>query len=124
MVCVLLGGLGTLVPGVFFLDPGGLTAEFTQVVELCPADTAAADDVNVIDDRCVKREDTLDADAEAHLADRHGLAGTAVLAGNHNALKDLDTLLVTFLDADVYLDGVAGLKGRDVVPELRFLYCI
>lgn len=124
MVCVLLGGLGTLVPGVLFLDAGGLTAKFTQIVELCPADAAAADDVNVIDDRCVKREDTLDADAEAHLADRYGLAGTAVLAGDNYALKDLDTLLVAFLDTDVHLYGVTGLKGRDVVPELCFLYCI
>ena len=83
---------------VAFLDTGRLAAEIAQVIELCPADLTATNDVDVVNDRCVKREDTLDAYAETYLADRDGLTYAAMLAGDTYALEGLQAFLVAFLD--------------------------
>lgn len=103
-----------LVASIFFLDTCSLAAQVTQVIELCAADLAAADNIDVIDDRCVQRENALDTDAEADLSYCDRFTRTAVLAGDDNAFKNLKALLIRLLDADVHLDGVARLKSRNV----------
>lgn len=110
--CLFLGA------GVALLDAGGLTAKVTQVIQFCTANLTAADDVDVIDDGRVQREDTLDADAKADLADCHGLACSAVFACDANALKSLQTLFIAFLNADVNAKRVARLKRRDILFKL------
>ena len=73
-----------------------------------PDGPSAADDVDVVDHRRVQREDTLDADAKADLANRHGLAHAAVLACDADALKSLQAFLVAFLNPDVHAKRVPG----------------
>src|SRR5438045_4347195 len=69
----------------------------------------------MIDHGRVKREDAFDADAEANLADRYGLAYAAVLDRDADALERLQALLVAFLNADVHAKRVAGLECRYVL---------
>src|SRR3954469_6687307 len=76
------------------LDLGGLAAQLAEVVQLRPADVAAGDDLDLLDDRGVHREGPLDAHAEAHLAHGEGLADAAALAADHHALEDLDARAV------------------------------
>jgi hypothetical protein len=66
----------------------------------------------------MQRKYPFNADAEANLADRHGLANAAVLACNANSLESLETLLITFLNADVHAQRVARLKARNIFPYL------
>jgi hypothetical protein len=69
----------------------------------------------MVDDRRVQREDTLYANAEADLSYGHGLAGSAVLPGDADALKRLKAFLVAFLDANMHAERVARLKSGNVV---------
>src|ERR1700722_10657741 len=78
-----------------------------QVVELGPPDIASSDDLDLGEDRRVHRERALDTDPEADLADSERLAGTAPLATDHCALKELDPLPGAFDHANVHLQGVA-----------------
>src|SRR3954454_23020056 len=106
------------------LDLGSLAAQLTEVVQLRPADVAAGDDLDLLDDRGVHREGALDADAEAHLAHGEGLARAAALAADHDALEDLDPGAVALDDADVHLDGVAGTELGDVVAQRIGVECV
>ena len=90
-----------------FFDLGGLAEAVAEVVELRTADLAAANDVNLLDERAVDREHTLNANTVRGAADGEGLRDAAMLLGNNGALKSLDTLLVAFLDADGDANGVA-----------------
>ena len=78
-----------------------------------------ADDVDLVDDRRVQREDALDALAERHLADREGRAGAAAVHADHHALEHLDALLVAFAHLDVDAHGVARLDRRALVSCAR-----
>ena len=81
-------------------------------------------DIDVIYDRRVQREDSLDADAEANFSNGDALASSAMLAGDHDAFKNLKTFFVAFLNSDVDFDGITGLERRDVFPYLRLLNII
>src|SRR5262245_29368812 len=87
-------------------DAGRLAAQVTHIVELGPADVAARDDNDLLDDRAVNGEGPLDADAVADLADRERLTCATTLAAQHEALEHLDAGPVAFDDADVHLQGV------------------
>src|SRR5579863_5478668 len=98
----------------------GFALQAAQVVELGAADAAGADDVDVIDDGRVNREDALDAVAEADLADGDGFAEAAgVIAGEYGAFKRLEALFIAFLDFDVDANGIAGAKFGDVGALIR-----
>jgi hypothetical protein len=56
----------------------------------------------------VDRVGPLDTDTEADLPNLEGLAQSATLAADHDALEDLDPGPVAFHDPGVHLDGVAG----------------
>ena len=60
-------GAGSDLP--LFTDLGLLPYPITQVVELGPADVAAANDLDAFDDRRVQREGPFHADPEADLPD-------------------------------------------------------
>jgi hypothetical protein len=72
----------------------------------------------------MQREDAFDADAKADLSNGDALACPAVLPGDDHAFKNLQSLFVSFLDADVNLYGVARLERGDIVPQLRCLNII
>src|SRR4029078_13048695 len=65
----------------------------------------------------VHREGALDADTEADLADREGLADAVALDADDRALEDLDARTAALDDLDVHLEGVAGPEGGDVVAQ-------
>src|SRR5690242_4089734 len=98
------------------LDLRGLAAEVTEVVELGAADGTTGDDLDAVDAGAVDRVGPLDADAEADLADREGLAEARPLATDHDALEDLDPGAATLDDPGVDLERVAGAEVGDVGP--------
>ncbi len=93
-----------------FLEAGGLASELAQIVQLRAAYLPGAHHIDMIDNRRMHGENALHAVAEAHLANRDGLAHSGILAGNHRALERLQTLLVAFSDSYVNANGVAGPK--------------
>ena len=108
------GQLGLLLAQL--LDLGLLAAELAQVVELGAAHVTAGHDLDPVDARAVDRVGPLDADAEADLADREGLAQAGALAADHDALEDLDAGTVALDDPGVHLDGVTGAEVGKVGP--------
>jgi hypothetical protein len=88
---------------IAFFDTRRFTAQLTQVVKFRAAHTTAANDVDMIDDRRMERENSFNADAERDFANRHGFARAAVFAGDDDAFKNLQAFLVAFLDANVNL---------------------
>src|SRR3954452_17372681 len=106
-------------PGVdlrfaLFFDARGFTAEIQEVVELCAADPAMAFNLDAIDRGGVEREHALHADSAGDLAHGEHLAGAATLAGDDDALEDLDALFLAFLDLHVDFDRVTGGEVRNV----------
>jgi hypothetical protein len=69
----------------------------------------------------VLEEDALDADVRADLADGEGAAGTRPVALDHDALEDLDALLVALDDLVVHPDRIADAKLGDIAAQLRLL---
>ena len=65
------------------------------------------------------REGALDADTEADLADGEGLAHSAALAADDDALEDLHALTRAFHDPHVDLERVAWPEVRHVVAQRR-----
>src|SRR5690348_11890894 len=98
-----------------FLDLGGLPAKVAQVVQLRPADVAAGDDLDLLEDRRVERERPLDTHTEGDLADRERASDAGALEPDHDALEDLDAGAGALRDLDVDLDGVAGAELGKVV---------
>ena len=94
-----------------------LAAEVAEVVQLGAANCTAADNLNVVDDRGVYGERTLNADLEADLANAERLANAFTRATDDNTLENLDTRARTFDDVDVNLDGVAGAEIWNVVAQ-------
>src|SRR5207237_10649185 len=100
----------------------GVAAEFAQVVELRAANAAPSHKLDATDDGAVHGEDALDADAEADLAHREGLAHAVSLARDADALKRLKALLgLRLLDAHVHAHRVARREVGDVRAQLRLL---
>ncbi len=93
-----------------------LAAQTTEVEELGAANLVGAELLDLVHHLRVQREDTLHALTEAHLADGEGSL-RAMLLGNHNALKGLQTLLLPFLDLYLHAYRVAG----DKIGKIRTL---
>src|SRR5436190_6911542 len=105
--------VGFLALALFF-DAGGFAAEIPEVVELCASDPAMAFNLDLIDRRRVEGKHPLHTDAAGNLADGEHLPRAAALAGDHDALEDLNALFVAFLDLHVDPDRVAGREVGDV----------
>lgn len=103
----------------FSLIFAALPRRSTQVVQLRATHVTTGDELDLLDDRGVHREGTLDADREGDLADREGLADTGALATDDYALELLHTGAVALDDADVDVDGVTRAEGRDVAAQRR-----
>src|SRR5580698_8116701 len=104
--------------GVDFAQTSSLTAQRTQIIQLGATHVGRTQHVDLIDDLRVRREDTLNTLAEAHLAD--GEAGLRALAlGDDHAFERLQTLLIAFLDFHLHANGVAGLEVGEIrAPRL------
>src|ERR1700691_5376999 len=103
------------------LDPRGLAAQVTEVVQLGAADAAARDRLDLVDRRAVHRERALNANPVAHLAHGEGLTQAAALAPDHDTLEDLNAGAVAFRHLNVHLEGVTRAEARAVSPELGLL---
>src|SRR5437868_6863921 len=103
---------------LLFLDSSRLAGEMTEIVELRATDASAANDLNLGEHRAVDREDALDADAVGDLPHGEALAHTTPSTRNADALEGLNTLLLTFLDANVDAQRIAGAEGRNIAEPL------
>ena len=102
-------------------DTGSLADLVAQIVELCATDAAVTDDVDVVDLGAVHGEGTLDANAEADLADGEGLAVHSAVTTDDVTLEDLNTLALAFLDAVVNLHVVTNEELRQIGAHLLLL---
>ncbi len=107
-----------------FLDLRGLATELAQVVQLGATDVTARDDLDVVDDRGVDGELTLDTDLEADLADGEGFADAIALTTRDDTLENLDTAAAAFNDVDVDLHVVTDTEIGDVALERCGIDCI
>ena len=107
-----------------FADFCLLAAKRAQVVELGATHVAAADELDVVDDRRVDRELSLDADLERDLADVECLADSVTVSADNNTLENLDSAAVTFNNVDVNLHRVTDAEVGDVAAERRGINCI
>ena len=96
-----------------FLDPCALTTAAAEEVKFGAANGASANDLDRIDVRRVKREDPLDALAEADLADGEARAEPAIGAGDADALEILDSGTLAFDHANADTKRVAGAEFGD-----------
>ena len=106
-----------------------LAAKCAQVVELRTTDVTARDELDVVDDRRVDGELTLDSDLERDLADVERLANPVAVASDNDTLENLDSAAVTFNDVYVNLYRVTDAEVGDVatqrrgVNSIKFLHC-
>src|SRR5262245_55541160 len=121
----LLVAAGRMLPSVALADAGRLAAQGAQEIKFGSAYAPVFDDVDVIDDRRVEREDALDAHAERGLAHCDRLTDAFPATRDYNPLERLQPLLgLALLDPNVNADGVAGNEIRDVAFQLRFFNII
>ena len=90
----------------FTLNKENGTYRFREIVEFGATDITAADNLDLRDTGAVDREDTLDTLTGLHTADGESLFNATSTTGDHNALKLLDTLGVSFHDLNVDTDGI------------------
>src|SRR5208337_2630869 len=95
--------------GVHFAQACGFAPQRAQIVQLGPPDVGRAQYIDLVDHFGVRREDALDALAEAHLADGEARLVAGALR-NDDALERLQALLVAFLNPDMHPDSVAGFE--------------
>src|SRR5918998_408806 len=88
-------------------DPGGLSAQRAQVIQLCAAHPAPAHQIDRRDGGAVHGEETLDPNTRGDLPNGEGLADPTSALGDHHAFKRLETLLVSLADSNHDPDGVS-----------------
>src|SRR5690242_14471729 len=97
-----------------------LAAQSAQIVEFRSADATSLHEIDMVDDGRVQRKYSLDADTKTCFSHRDRFPCAAVFAGDHHALKNLQSLFrLGFLDPNVYANRIAWLKFRDVITQLR-----
>ena len=89
-----------------------LALQLAQEIQLRAANTGSPQDVDLVDDRRVQREDALDALAERDLAHGKGRARPAAVHPDHHPLEHLDAFLVAFTHLHVHANGIARLDRR------------
>ncbi len=103
-----------------FFDSSVLRRQTLEVCQLCTSDLTIASDFDMIDDRAVDRECTLNTDTAGDLTYGECFTDTAILLGYAYAFEHLNTGLFTFTDSNVNLYRVTRLEVRDVVAHLIF----
>ena len=95
---MVLFSLGEVELSSLLFDTGLLAGKTAEIVEASPTNLADAVDSDLVDERRVHREDTLNTDAVGDFADGEALAYTFAFDLDNNALEDLNTLFVALLD--------------------------
>src|SRR6185369_16238828 len=105
---------------VALTDACGFTAQSTEVVKLCSSDAAALDEIDVVDNRRVQRENSFDADAKTRLSHCDRFARASMFARDHDAFKSLQSLFgLGLFNPHVYTDRIAWLKLWNITTQLR-----
>src|SRR5437016_5834974 len=76
---------------VALADSCCLTAKATQIIQFRTSNTTLLHKVDMIDDGCVKRENSFDSNTEARFSHSYSFARATMFAGNHNPLKRLQS---------------------------------
>ena len=97
-----------------FLNLSSLTNSVSEVIKLSSANLTVSYDLNLVNDRRVKREYSFDTTSVCNTSYSKGLADSAVLLGNYSTLEDLDTALIAFLDLNVNLNGITYVELRNI----------
>ena len=100
-------------------NAGCFARELTQVEEARAAHNAARNQLDLVDARRVREENTLDAYVEADLANREGASCTCAVALEDDALEDLNTVFVAFGNFVVNADGITDAEVGHVSAQLR-----
>ena len=95
------------------LQTSSLTTQATQVIKLRATDLGRLHHVNLVDNLRGDGENTLDAMAEADLADGEAGLRPAGL-GDDYAFKRLKALFVAFFNLHLHADGVARNEIRNI----------
>ena len=98
---------------LLFLDAGGFTDLFAQVVQPAAAHDAALRHFDALDARAVQQERFLDADAVRDAAHRDRFGQAAAFANRHDALEHLNAFFAALDDFRVDFDRVARPEIRD-----------
>src|SRR5581483_723867 len=96
-----------------FTQPCRLAFEATEVEQLGAPYAVGANHFNLIEHLGVKREDALDAMAEADLADGDARLGPFA-TGNHCSFEGLNAFFIAFFDLDLDADGIARSHLRNI----------
>src|SRR4030095_379625 len=111
--------------GVALTDTSCLTAKTTQIIKFRTSNTTLLHQIDVIDDGCVKRKDSFDANTETRFSHSYRFARATMFAGNHHSFKCLESFLsLRLFDPYMYADRIARLKPRNVLTQLRLFNSI
>jgi hypothetical protein len=101
---------------ITFPNTRSFSTQAAQVVEFGAANSALLHEIDVIDYGRMEWEDALNTDTEACLSHGDRLPSAAMLPGNHNALKSLESFLcLRLFDSDMHTNGIARLEPRKVL---------
>jgi hypothetical protein len=107
-----------LVMLAFFRNPGSLTPETPEIVELGPAHAAPTNHLYALHGGGVEGENTFYANAGRNFPDGKGLTHTAAFASNANTLEGLDSLFFALTDAIENPDRIPGIELGKVLAKL------
>jgi len=110
-----------------FLNTGSLTYAAAQIIELTTADSAATNNVNGLDYRGMKRENSFNAYAVRETTNGESFLNVAVLLSDNSTLEGLYTGLLAFLNANAYTNDVTDIEFGNFLLEAlvrKNLHCI
>lgn len=112
-VCVGRSGIA------LFLNFRLLATKLAEIVELCTANIATADEFDVIDNGRVDGKGALNAHLEAHFTNREGFTDALTRTANDNTLENLDARAIALNDIHVNLDSVSGAEFGNITAKRR-----
>src|SRR6476659_1885843 len=101
-------------------DTSSFTTKSAEVIKFRSSDATAFDEINVIDNRSVERENAFNADTETGFSNRDCFACASVLPSNYHTFESLESFFgLGFFDPHMYTNGIARLEPRNVFTQLR-----
>ena len=96
-------------------DLCSLTNSAAEVIKLAAANLTASNNIDLVNNRRMDRENPFNAAAVSYAPYSKGLIDPSVFLGNNSTLKNLDPVLFAFLDLYVYLNGITNVYDRNVL---------
>jgi hypothetical protein len=98
--------------GAAFPQAGGFATQTAEVIQLCAADSAGSNHVDMVHNGSVQGEDALYALTETHFPNSDSFAHAFIVAGDHGAFECLEAFFIAFLNLYVDTNSVSGSKLR------------